>query len=544
MRKSVIIAIIILLICAVHCINLGADTPSYVDRDIGLYVDEGYKTLSPRNLVLFGSAQWNRFDEYPGWFEQSPLTQWAYYIAFLFFGPDIQSARLMTVLFYFLFLSGFAWSFKDIYLPKLLYSGLLILGIESALFFYSRVALFEMPLIFLTYSALFLIKRGDTASGLYKASVICLALLLSYFLVKKTAFIYLLPVVISITVLLFIRREIFTCLRRYQFSSFLILFLAGLALLTYPVWSGRIHFSLKEILNRIAYFNLIETSPITVLCGMACISHGLLYDPKRYLNDYYRLSLLSIILFSPLILAFFPYNPLRYYIPILPAYILITLEWWYQTSNKTYVRAACSGRGFLLSLPFMVLTAFYLVNWMTSLLYMFPEGVFMWVIYLCLFAILISSFIIYLRKSRLVSPIMVGLVLFYTYNTIIVGSFLFRPSYRSTQIRSDIEKIIPSGSVIAGEWAPFFTLNTGIKSIYLTRAFNPPERVGVLRPDYFLFNAFEQSYKSYDSYEMVTTLRSLDGIGLEEPIYKNNYLGFDIIIFPIKYKEGISPHGP
>ena len=69
-------------------IHLGADTPSEFSRSAGPYVDEGYKTLSPRNLVLFGTTHWNSEDTYRGWMKDSPITQWSYYASFRLFGDS------------------------------------------------------------------------------------------------------------------------------------------------------------------------------------------------------------------------------------------------------------------------------------------------------------------------------------------------------------------------------------------------------------------------------------------------------------------------
>lgn len=57
--------------------HIDADTPAGLSWSAGLYVDEGYKTLSPRNLLLLGNTHWHEADTYPGWMKSSPVTQWS-----------------------------------------------------------------------------------------------------------------------------------------------------------------------------------------------------------------------------------------------------------------------------------------------------------------------------------------------------------------------------------------------------------------------------------------------------------------------------------
>lgn len=511
--------IAILFLCLLHTIHLGADTPGGREYDIGLYVDEGYKTLSPRNLVLFGNEHWNECDNYPGWMRESPLTQWGYFLAFTIFGANIQSARSVTIVCYFLFLCGFAYSFKNTYSPKLIYHGLLLFGLQNEIFFQSRVALIEFPIILFTYVMLFILKNMDgMTKGAVKFYFVSSVLLTSYFLIKKTAFIYLTPVLVSTTILFFVKKEIFTSFKKWQFYALLTLILASFAVISFQVWSPRIQFSLGHTVKRVLEYSPLDTSPIIVISGLMCVLHALIFQPRIYIYDAYRLSLLSIIILCPLMLAFFPFNPPRYYVPILPAYILISLEWLNLMSGSKFISGSPSKTALFLSLPLLVLILYYIAQLIGLL-------------HLALICILISfipsrgKFI----KDKIRIPIIIMLILFYIYNIHVVGRFLLRPGYESMKIRTEIMKIIPSGSSIAGDWAPFFTLNTKIKSLYMTRNINPPSNIECLKPDFFLFS------NNIWSVENLKILRSLNGVQLGEPIYKSRYVGYDIAIFPVHY---------
>ena len=110
--RLIAVALVILALCMLRFVHLGADTPPGASpTGVGLYVDEGYKTLSARRLVLFGATRWDEADRFSGWMEESPLTQWSFYAGFQLLGANVESARVVTILYFALFLAGYAWAF-------------------------------------------------------------------------------------------------------------------------------------------------------------------------------------------------------------------------------------------------------------------------------------------------------------------------------------------------------------------------------------------------------------------------------------------------
>jgi hypothetical protein len=69
-----------------HLFFINADTPASLTYGAGTYCDEGYKTLSARNMVLFGDTHWTELDEYAGWVKGSPVTFYFNYLMFNVFG--------------------------------------------------------------------------------------------------------------------------------------------------------------------------------------------------------------------------------------------------------------------------------------------------------------------------------------------------------------------------------------------------------------------------------------------------------------------------
>ena len=128
-------------------VNLDADPVPWYTGELGYQVDEGYKTLSPRNLYLYGKTHWNSADQYSGWMKGSAMTQWPYYLSFEIFGEKLSSARIVSIIYAVTFLiitALFLWK----RLPHMLaVLGVLLLATDPALFLFSRSALFETSIM-------------------------------------------------------------------------------------------------------------------------------------------------------------------------------------------------------------------------------------------------------------------------------------------------------------------------------------------------------------------------------------------------------------
>jgi 4-amino-4-deoxy-L-arabinose transferase-like glycosyltransferase len=93
-----ILAGILLLQACLLFQNFSADPPSNFDYSMGPYTDEGYKTYSARNMVLFGNPRSHDL-EFTGWFYEAPLPTLTFYLSFRCFGVSFMAARLPGALF-------------------------------------------------------------------------------------------------------------------------------------------------------------------------------------------------------------------------------------------------------------------------------------------------------------------------------------------------------------------------------------------------------------------------------------------------------------
>jgi len=131
-----------------------------------------------------------------------------------------------------------------------------------------------------------------------------------------------------------------------------------------------------------------------------------------------------------------------------------------------------------------------------------------------------------LRKS------IVGFLLFFgLFSSYKVGGFLLYPTWATKTISQRLSKTLPEETILAGDWAPFFALETALHALYMNNYFNRAERIKILRPTHFLC-----SETSIDQ-ESKHIIEQMDGVSLGTPIFRLNYNGSTVTLYPISYGD-------
>jgi hypothetical protein len=516
-------------------IHLDADSPAGMSWSAGIYVDEGYKTLAPRNLILFGTTHWNDADDYRGWMEGSPLTQWSFYAGFKLFGVKITSARLVTVFYTAFLLSLYAVALRDRYRPWVYFTGLLALGLESTVFFFSRVALFEIPLALFLYGLLFALSRVREGRVLLPVLLIIAVGTVASFAVKKSAMLYITPVLAGAGVYLAVKSRHYRDPKLWLLAGGAAAVLGVFMLLTTGIWAHRVEISPISILTRVLAHPIAACSPFVVLLGLVCATTGLLAKPELYLGNLYRGCLLSVVLLGPPLLAAFSYNPLRYYVPIVPAYILLAVEWLHLEGWKS---AAPKRSGWILAvvvIALLALLAFHAGNvsyqWILgedALAKRAPHlSLLPWALVVALAAWRWRHLVFNRRgTSYVVAAIALLLAVQSAYS---LGSFFLFPSYRSGEIRAEISKLVGDGESMGGDWAPFFALGTGIKALYINHRINAPERLREVAPKYYLYNKGRFPELRPDKVARAAQ------VSMSPPLLRAKYIGRKVALYQVFY---------
>lgn len=544
-RMRLLIAVIVLIGIALRCVWIESDLPSWISPvSAGPYVDEGYKTLSARNLVLFGETHWHDGDDYSGWHKNSPVTSWSYVAAFESISADLGTARSVTIIYYSLFLVLFVVSMRKQYSGGVLAAGVGTLSCCAALFFFSRLALIEAPMILLLYGWVFALarmKEGSYILPLVTALLVGVALAQG---VKLSALVYLFPVIIVL----------FACLvwgKGFKISQrtsvFGLLVLAGVGLFLFlerDVWMKRIDLGPIGYVANVLDNPLIGLAPFLFLIGWGCAAHLIVSDFRGSIRSPYRLTLISMVLGATLLLGVFEYNPPRYYLPLLPAYVLVACEWF---SSKGWRM-----RWFSDSLAGNIVSMVPLAIWVFSmfqvgnvfLLEMLPlslgevPGIGASAMRKFIFPLAFGiSCLLWFGRDRWLNGKSIAMILLLATVFMIahsfarIGSFVSEPRFEGQSTRTLLVNSVAEGGSVIGDWAPFFSLGTHVRAMYMSDLFNTAERLPALRPDYFLFSDREVSRQSLE------VIRGLEDVSLGDPIFESTYNNTQVVLYPLLYSN-------
>lgn len=548
-RVTTLLAVATALLLGCRFILLDADVPPWVaPHDLGLHLDDGYKSLSPRNLIEQGETHWNPHDDYAGWFSSSPLTQWLYYAAFSIGGVRVSSIRVVGVLFFLALVAAFVLTFRRAYPAWAVALGGLLLTLEPMLYHFSRTALFEVPLAFTTALGLFAVFWARSRSVFIQAFLVVVVAALATWLVKPSGLLYLAPALGSLPVLGLVQRH-YTRRRLLALGG---LGLAMIVLLLYEtrgIWSFRIYVEHPAwFLQRLFNSGLQLLSPLGVAAALLCVMQGLAARPRDYLADGYRLVLISTFLGVPMILALFETPPPRYYPAMVATGPLLVVDHLARglaparpgEPPPLWARLALGALS--------VLFVWYLLRGLDyAVLRRLPmrlgdsPGVLSITMYRYFAPVAAVAFVAGAWQGKRVArpgvfqPALWTLVAgFAVFGLAEQVKTLSRPTYDAEHVRERIREVTGPEASIGGDWAPYLTLGTGRKTLYVNDWFNRAERFPLLRPDYFL---------SAGSWQDELNLKLLEegaNPSLGEPVRLGVMLGNDIVLYPLLYPDAAS----
>jgi len=534
--------------------NLDADPVAWYTEELGYQIDEGYKTLSPRNLYLYGDTHWNPADKYGGWMRNSAMTQWPYYWSFKTFGEDLSSARIVSIIYALSFLviaTFFLWHRLS---HKLAALGILLLAVDPGLFLFSRSALFETSLVFFTYAAIFLSTTLAPHSRRLSLAPIIIITTLAFFFLKRTFMLYIVPVVISYG-FVSVKNKFSPALLKKAVIMALIL----LALLCVPLYFNRgsssANINLAQFISypHALFLNPVHTlSPLALIMAYTIIVELLVRQPNTLLDDWYRLSLTAMVILVPIMLSFFTYNAARYHLPVLPAAILLIIERlsitipreqtnsssWFSVDKILAIVAFIS-----LAMTVLASINYYIISQLPlnigdtpgfskpGLLKVFP------------FFIILFTIVTFFAAKRywiqISNRLYGGLAIFHVIiGLCIIFAALTFPSYQAQQIRQQLTLLMKPNESVGGDWAPFFVADTKLRGLYMRPDGNNAENLEQLRPDFFLHSSTPYDRKNFNNF------KSLNNVKLTTPVALGSYAKHDISLYSIEYSGSHKPTEP
>jgi hypothetical protein len=546
-RVTIAFGLLTVALLASRFLQLGADVPQwFAPADLGLHLDDGYKTLSARNYVEFGQTHWNPKDDYPGWARGSPLTHWLYTVAYTIGGVQVSSVRVVGVLFFLSLVGAFVFTFRRDYSPWAVAGGAAFLSLEPMLYHFSRVALFEVPLAFLIAVGAFAVFRVRDRGMLVQVGFLALAAVAAGELVKPSGYLYLALGIAALLMRALIKQHLSRVVWLLAAIGGGVILTAALYQQTRGIWIGRIHLvdPAYWIPLRLLINGPQDLSPLYVGAALLCMVHGLATRAEEYLDDSYRLVLISILLGVPLMLALIWNPPPRYYVVAMAAAALLVIDhfgrglhtWSSTQSIAKWARVSVGALAVLLvwyllrGLDYAVLRPLdnrgdydgILANTMYGFFPPVAAAVFLagvvftgWLARPWLFRTLIGGLLVAAFGMGLAEQ----------------SRTLLFPTFDAERIRGDLVTLVGEEESVGGDWAPILTIGTGRRSLYVNEWFNRPERFQILRPDYFL------DAQSWHDERNMGLLESDSLISLGEPSPLGTMLGNEITLYPLHYLE-------
>lgn len=359
--------------------------------------------------------------------------------------------------------------------------------------------------------------------------------------IKLLAPLYFIPVVIGLWVSQLINNREKKLGTTILVGILLCIGAAALVFSTY-YWQFAVN-SLPPVSRNLLLNPLVYSSGFLVISGLLCALHALLTQPKPFLGSTYRSSLLALTIIGPVLLSSLPYNPLRYWIPLLPAYLLLVLEWIYLRNWLAPVPKKVPWSTAAACIAILTCVVFYLgqvINKLVLEVLPVPIGtepglsdnaLYSWFGPLAAFGALGLWKIRHsvFRGKAILPLITVLLIGALSRDLYMEGRFLLSPSYESREISRAITQLVPKGASIMGDWAPWFALGTDLKALNVYQS--PNWRIDLLRPEYLLFSDTPKGYR------MVNIVNTTEGIELAPPIYQSTYLGRPVTLFPVRYGQ-------
>jgi 4-amino-4-deoxy-L-arabinose transferase-like glycosyltransferase len=462
--------LILAVAAALRLQHIKADPPALipaVSGSAGVYFDEGIYCHNARNKVLFG--QWIT-DEWNPVVYNAPLTL-LYFVAFKAFGVSIVTVKVLSVLFG---LCGLLLFFIGVraYLGPAQALGLTALfSLDFYGLMYNRIGLLEnfSSLCFLASFALFATSRGRPRMSFFLGMTAAVAALSKYLF----AFF---PIAAALAVA-------YEAKKRAELKALAAFAAGGLAVglpwffgiyLPFRPTFGKIGAgwgmlslprSIGQALSNLAHNPLPRYLQLAPAAGLLLALFGglilfKLIRPKRLRLEPIDLFVLLWILGGVASMGLLNYRPMRYYVPVFPAFYLAG-SLLLRDRDGLKAEARLFGPLAFISAA-LLFPVFRMMATRPSAFFVFPP-VLRGIIYLA-FAGAVAAFLVRTSRWRpaidgaLLVLLVAGPVFLYTRH------FYLAPTYDLERASRFIETL-PPGSIVMGQEAPRLTLGTPFKAL-------------------------------------------------------------------------------
>ncbi len=578
--KAIIIVSIAVFSLALRLHSLDSDPPDYLSWSAAIYVDEGYKALDARNILKYGTPRWSEHDRYRGHRDESPFIHAVQFWIFKNFGIKIVNLRYFNIavsvgiIVLTLFVLSFFFNKRTVFLLGI------AMSINVILLFHSRIALYELPMVFLCVllfpPMFFYLNRAgliDRAGRIFYIFVLALLVALVSWLgmrIKGSFALYMGSVLVAFVfaaILPYFKNRT-RYPRMFDPKNLFFMAIGGILLVSFIlyVWQANLGFQVRYLgnplilLGKIWFLEIIYLQPNTFLMAVLCTIAVLKilgsrryvnYDRERFLQYQIDVFFALQFIFSFLVVYMSSYSPLRYFlfsevsILFLAGRFVANYDGEIKILNEGKKRSRSAVRSviifvlmFYIVIQFVIFLVMLLLSYETRKVIFddfylnLTRGVlsgtgasFVFILIAVVLPLVFyiaknyDDFVAFIQKH--ISPKMM-IFLLIEVQLIYLLSWQFN---RTTTIRDamDFVDTLPSGSVMIGDWAPMLCFESDLKPIYS----NPDDRrnvgnIPLLRPDYVVVKSHKNEEAKYNEYDP----------GLIKPY--NFIYGFKVQAFDIK----------
>jgi 4-amino-4-deoxy-L-arabinose transferase-like glycosyltransferase len=147
---------LIAIAIGLRIVDLRSDPYAKLDWDTGILTDEGFYTHNARNVVLFGHARQDEFNN----MLVSPLVHYLQIGVFSLFGFGVVQARMISVVLSILTLVPFLAALKLAFGLRIAVTATVFLALDHVNVLFNRMALLDTPAAFLAVLAFYAFVRG------------------------------------------------------------------------------------------------------------------------------------------------------------------------------------------------------------------------------------------------------------------------------------------------------------------------------------------------------------------------------------------------
>jgi hypothetical protein len=310
-------------------------------------------------------------------------------------------------------------------------------------------------------------------------------------------------------------------------------------------------FPITGIVKRFLVQPILLADPFLVVLGYASALGLLLHRPHTFSGNAYRSALFGIVILGTGILALMSWSPLRYWMLLVPAYLLLALEWNAERTpspgNEALIPMgpirSAAAVGLLAILMFGILYSGLVLFDASSSRLGEPRNAVFWTILAAAAVATIGVWwfrVIVLNERtlrRFTNVVLAAVIVFSLYR---VAGYVAKPSWDIQAVRQELSEALPDDAVFAGDWAPLFTLGTHRPTLYMNSRFNRPERIHLTRPTHFLY--CQSEHRGVDDGMVVwEALQNSEVVKVGESILETSYIGRRVALYPLEYDVAPAP---